>query len=109
MVARLVLIAALLAVVAACGPARESGRNAGGTPVVVTDVGNNREIIEATGGGVVVSNIGDIAALQTGVGEMLTKTRDPEHMRAAFFSRFHIRDVSARRLQAILPDPARNA
>ena len=80
-----------------------------GTPVVVTDVGNNREIIEATGGGVVISNIGDSAALQTGVGDMLTKTRDPEHMRAAFFSRFHIRDVSARRLQAILPDPARNA
>jgi glycosyltransferase involved in cell wall biosynthesis len=37
-----------------------------GTPVVVTDVGNNREVVEYTHGGIVIPRIGDVTALMDG-------------------------------------------
>jgi glycosyltransferase involved in cell wall biosynthesis len=74
-----------------------------GVPVVATDVGNNREILEVTGGGVVVGSIGEVSSLKSAVIAMLANPPDSGRMREAFFSRFHIRDVAARRLRAILP------
>ncbi len=51
-----------------------------GKPVVVTDVGNNREVLELTGGGVVVP-VGDVQALYLGVQQMLAQPPDPARLR----------------------------
>jgi glycosyltransferase involved in cell wall biosynthesis len=61
-----------------------------GKPVVVTDVGNNREIVEYTQGGVVVPQIGDIAALAEGVRRMLDNPPDPARLRQVALGRFDI-------------------
>jgi glycosyltransferase involved in cell wall biosynthesis len=65
-----------------------------GKPVVVTDVGNNREVIAKTGGGVVVSQIGDVAALRAGVVQMLENPPDPERLRQATLSHYDISIVA---------------
>ncbi len=54
-----------------------------GIPVVVTDVGNNREVLQVTQGGVLVETIGDIAALQHGVEQLLHKPPDAVELRRA--------------------------
>ena len=54
-----------------------------GKPVVVTDVGNTREVVERTSGGVVVSRIGDVGALYEGVRHMLETPPNSQHMRRA--------------------------
>lgn len=54
-----------------------------GIPVVVTDVGNNREVIQITGGGVVVNNVGDISGLYQGVQKMLQSPPNPLLIRQA--------------------------
>lgn len=72
-----------------------------GKPVVVTEVGNNREVLDITQGGVVVPQIGDIAALMGGVREMLESPPDPGQVREAFISHFGI-DVIAEKYQAVL-------
>jgi len=59
-----------------------------GKPVVVTDVGNTREVLEITRGGVVVSRIGDVGALRDGVRTMLESPPDPAHMRRAIVEHF---------------------
>ncbi|MGB9618889.1 MAG: glycosyltransferase family 4 protein, partial [Armatimonadota bacterium] len=66
-----------------------------GKPVVVTDVGNTREILETTGGGVLVQTIGDIGALTAGVEEMLASPPDPERVRQAVVAHFDIRRIAA--------------
>ena len=65
-----------------------------GKPVVVTDVGNNREVIAATGAGVVVSQIGDVTALREGVLQMLENPPDPEQLRQATLSHYDISIVA---------------
>ena len=65
-----------------------------GKPVVVTDVGNNRKVVELTGGGVVVSQVGDVAALMDGVRKMLVSPPDPEQTRKAILSRYGIQAIS---------------
>jgi glycosyltransferase involved in cell wall biosynthesis len=72
-----------------------------GKPVVVTDVGNNREVVEMTGGGVVVPRVGDIAALMEGVRRMLDSPPDPERVRQAILSRFGI-EVIAEQYRKVL-------
>ncbi|MFZ1754009.1 MAG: glycosyltransferase [Caldilineaceae bacterium] len=52
-----------------------------GIPVVVTDVGNNREVIEITGGGVVVDSVGNVAQLRDGVLSMLASPPSPADVR----------------------------
>lgn len=72
-----------------------------GKPVVVTDVGANREIIESTRGGVIVSKIGDISALLRGVDEMLQNPPDPAQVREIVAAKFNARDV-AKQYQRVL-------
>jgi glycosyltransferase involved in cell wall biosynthesis len=59
-----------------------------GKPVVVTDVGNNRDVLEITHGGVVTSMIGDVEGLASGVRQMLAHPPDPHEMRSAYSSNF---------------------
>jgi glycosyltransferase involved in cell wall biosynthesis len=75
-----------------------------GKPVVVTDVGNNREVVELTDGGIVVSNIGDVAKLQAAVQQMLTNPPDPEKLRSAILARFDIQWIAAKHETVFLPD-----
>ena len=62
-----------------------------GVPVVVTDVGNNREILQVTQGGVLVESIGDISALQQAVEQMLREPPDASAIRRAL-----VEDLSQR-------------
>lgn len=59
-----------------------------GKPVVVTDVGNNREVLEITEGGMVIPRIGDIHALMQGVQEMLANPPDPAGVRERFLAEY---------------------
>ncbi len=74
-----------------------------GKPVVVNDVGNNREVVELARGGVVLPQIGDIAGLQRGVREMLTNPPDPVQLRAIILENFDIRVIAAKHLPLFLP------
>lgn len=65
-----------------------------GKPVVVTDVGNNRQVLEITGGGVIVPRIGDIEALAIGVRRMLAVPPDPGRMRQALLDHFGIQVIA---------------
>jgi glycosyltransferase involved in cell wall biosynthesis len=73
-----------------------------GTPVVVTDVGNNREVVEYAHGGVVIPRIGDVTALMDGVLKMLKEPPDPHKLRQATLARFDIAVVSQKYRQALL-------
>jgi glycosyltransferase involved in cell wall biosynthesis len=72
-----------------------------GKPVVVTEVGNNREIIERTKGGIVVSSIGDISGLMMGVRQMLENPPDPRQLRQSTLAHFDI-SLVAQRYYAVL-------
>ncbi len=65
-----------------------------GKPVVVTDVGNTREILGVTQGGVLVPTIGDIGALMGGVEKMLESPPDPIQIREAVATHFDIRKIA---------------
>jgi glycosyltransferase involved in cell wall biosynthesis len=73
-----------------------------GKPVVVTDVGNHREILERTQGGVVVSRIGDIPSLIDGVLRMLEEPPDPHQLRQATLEHFDIAIVAQKYYQALI-------
>ncbi len=73
-----------------------------GKPVVVTDVGNNREILDITRGGVVVAGIGDIAALREGVWKVLNEPPDPHQTRQAIQARFGLKQIADKYLDALL-------
>jgi glycosyltransferase involved in cell wall biosynthesis len=74
-----------------------------GKPVVVTDVGNNRDVVEMTGGGEVVSAIGNVAALQVAVQKVLANPPDPEKLRATILARFDIQWIAEKHAQIFLP------
>ena len=73
-----------------------------GKPVVVTDVGNNREIIERTGGGVVVSRIGDVSAMMQAINEMMNTPPDPDQLRRLTLSYFDLKLIAQKYLNALL-------
>lgn len=73
-----------------------------GKPVVVTDVGANREIIGSTRGGVIVSKIGDISALLRGVNEMLQNPPDSARVREIVAKKFNIRDIAEQYQRVLL-------
>ncbi|RLC77070.1 MAG: hypothetical protein DRI61_12195, partial [Chloroflexi bacterium] len=73
-----------------------------GKPVVVTDVGNAREIIETSGGGVVVGSIGDVNALAEGVKAMLENPPDPVRVREAVVANFDVRRIAHAYKRALL-------
>ena len=66
-----------------------------GRPVVATDVGAIREVLDLTAGGVVVDRAGDIDAFERGVRMMLEARLDSEAIRSRLRTRFDI-DVIAR-------------
>lgn len=59
-----------------------------GKPVVVTDVGNNRDVLEITHGGILTSMIGDVEGLASGVRQMLANPPEPHAIRSAYISNF---------------------
>ena len=76
-----------------------------GKPVVVTDVGNNREIISRTQGGVVVSQIGDIAKLVEGVRQMIEQPPDPANLRQNTLAYFDISLVAQKYYDVLIENP----
>jgi 2-deoxystreptamine N-acetyl-D-glucosaminyltransferase/2-deoxystreptamine glucosyltransferase len=74
-----------------------------GKPVVVTDAGNNREVVELAQGGV-VTPVGDVAALMRGVQAMLASPPDPARLRAAIRGRFDINLIAEKHRAVFLPE-----
>jgi glycosyltransferase involved in cell wall biosynthesis len=72
-----------------------------GKAVVVTDVGNNREVLELTGGGVVIPQIGDVSALMNGVRQMLQTPPDAAQVRQKFLAHYGL-DVIAEKYKKVL-------
>jgi glycosyltransferase involved in cell wall biosynthesis len=73
-----------------------------GKPVVVTDVGNNRDILDRTGGGVVIPQIGDVGALMSGVQALLASPPDAERLRQTAIEHFSIQMVAKRYRDALV-------
>ncbi len=76
-----------------------------GIPVVVTDVGNNRRVLEITGGGEIIDQIGSVEALVRGVRKMLTSPPEATSMRRAYLSSFGIDVIAQKYLDALLGRP----
>lgn len=72
-----------------------------GKPVVVTDVGNNRDVLEITQGGVLVEKIGDIGALRQGILSMLAAPPEPLKVRQAIVDNFSL-ELMGRKYRAAL-------
>jgi glycosyltransferase involved in cell wall biosynthesis len=76
-----------------------------GKPVVATDVGNNREVLEYTQGGEVISHIGDVGQLATAVHKMLASPPDPAQLRQTALSRYDIVLVAQKYYTALMGEP----
>jgi glycosyltransferase involved in cell wall biosynthesis len=61
-----------------------------GKPLVVTDVGNNREVLDITKGGIVVPRIGDIAAIKEGIRQVLSNPPDPKQLRETVLAHYSL-------------------
>jgi glycosyltransferase involved in cell wall biosynthesis len=72
-----------------------------GRPVVATDVGAIREVLDLTGGGIVVDRPGDIDAFERGVRELLAAPLDRERVRARLRTRFDIEVIARQYGQAL--------
>ncbi|MDP1624243.1 MAG: glycosyltransferase [bacterium] len=73
-----------------------------GKPVVATDVGHIRDVVEMTHAGVVVPNIGDVAALRMGVLQALGEPVDSAAMRQIIDQRFGVSHIARQYLQVWL-------
>ncbi|MCS7055083.1 MAG: glycosyltransferase [Thermoflexales bacterium] len=73
-----------------------------GKPVVATNVGNNREVLELTGGGIVVPRVGDTRALQRAVLDALDRPFNGKKMREAVRSHFDWRVIALKYRKALL-------
>ena len=73
-----------------------------GKPVVATDVGHVRDVVEMTHGGVVVPNIGDVAGLRMGVLRALREPVDSAAMRQIIDQRFGISQIARQYLKVWL-------
>ena len=73
-----------------------------GKPVVVTDVGSNRDVVEDIGGGVVVPRIGDIKALSDGVARVFAEPIDSAAVRSRIYDRFGTEKIAAQYRAAFL-------
>ena len=73
-----------------------------GKPVVATNVGHIRDVVEMTHGGVVVPNIGDVAALRMGVLQALREPVDSAAMRQTIAKRFGVSHIAQQYLQVWL-------
>ncbi|MEM1964271.1 MAG: glycosyltransferase, partial [Candidatus Caldarchaeum sp.] len=73
-----------------------------GKPVVATDVGNNREVLSITGGGLIVPHIGNTRELRRAVKEALENPVDPVRLRQAVQSHFELRLMAQKYRAALL-------
>jgi glycosyltransferase involved in cell wall biosynthesis len=73
-----------------------------GKPVVVTNVGNNRETLERTQGGVVLDQMGDISTMMRAVRHMLDQPPEPELLRRRTLAFFDWKAVAQKYLEALL-------
>jgi glycosyltransferase involved in cell wall biosynthesis len=73
-----------------------------GKPVVVTDVGNNRYVVELTGGGYIVSKIGDISELEAGLRQVFASPPDGKLLRQIIQENFSVEVISNRYLDVLL-------
>ncbi len=76
-----------------------------GRPVLATDVGNNRQVLDATGGGLVVSRVGDVAGLQAGLQQLLARMPAADEIRQAVLRQYSLQAMVARYRQALLEGP----
>jgi glycosyltransferase involved in cell wall biosynthesis len=74
-----------------------------GKPVVVTDVGNNQDVIDATGGGLVVP-VGDVGAMVRGVQTLLEQKPDPVRMRQELLANFGMDVITDKYWNALMPE-----
>jgi len=75
-----------------------------GKPVVATDVGNNREVLEFTKGGQVTDRVGDIAELANALTRALNEPCDPVQMRQAVMERFGMAKIAEQYCQILVGD-----
>ncbi|MCB0170099.1 MAG: glycosyltransferase [Anaerolineae bacterium] len=73
-----------------------------GKPVVVTDVGNTREVIATTKGGIVVTNIGNVPQLREAVQILLNKPVSPQSVRKAVIDNYGVHKIANEYYQALL-------
>jgi len=73
-----------------------------GKPVVATDVGYIRDILDETRGGEIVSAIGDISALRAALMKTLQRKFDPVFMRQVIFNRFGLENIAKQYLKVWL-------
>lgn len=73
-----------------------------GVPVVSTDVGNNREIFDLTGGGKIVPRVGDLGALQSTLNQALREPPDRERMARVMRERFALEVMAETYLKILL-------
>lgn len=76
-----------------------------GVPVVVTDVGNNREVLQRTQGGLVLPQIGDVSALMLAVEQMLNHPPDPVAVRQNTVAIFDWKVLAQKYYAALTGDP----
>jgi glycosyltransferase involved in cell wall biosynthesis len=67
-----------------------------GIPVVATDVGNIRDVLNVTGGGRVVARVGDVTTLQTELKKVLEKPINPIKVRQAVIENFGLEKMLAK-------------
>jgi glycosyltransferase involved in cell wall biosynthesis len=73
-----------------------------GKPVVITDVGNNREVLNITHGGVCVKKIGSINDLRQGIYSMLNTPPNSNAIRQAIIDHFSIKVMGENYRKALL-------
>jgi glycosyltransferase involved in cell wall biosynthesis len=74
-----------------------------GVPGVVTDVGNNAEVLSATGGGV-VAPVGDVGGLVRGVLAVLAQKPDPQRMRRELLANYGMDVIAEKYWSALVPE-----
>jgi glycosyltransferase involved in cell wall biosynthesis len=65
-----------------------------GKPVVATDVGNIRQVLEKTGGGQSVARVGDIAGLVSAIRQTLSQPPAPEGIRQAVCEQYSLQQMA---------------
>jgi glycosyltransferase involved in cell wall biosynthesis len=73
-----------------------------GKPVVVTNVGNNREVLDITNGGVCVNKIGSIGELREGIYQMLNSPTATNTARQAVLDHFSMKVMGEKYREALL-------
>lgn len=73
-----------------------------GRPVVATDVGAIREVLDLTGGGEVVDKIGDISAMEHAVRKLLTSPPERRVVRERLRERFDVSQVAEQYRAALM-------